>query len=228
VIVLWFALVAHANGVSDGADKYEQGDLDGALSAWQATEASGPASGALLYDLGDAWYRKGDVPLAIAYWRAAREVRPRDADVEAIVAQFAGRGRECAFANVRLLGRVITSYYDAALKPAGLRASQLALLWAIVACAPVEMGRLGELTQTDQTTLSRTVEKLRQAGLVAVEAGEDRRVRMLRLTDDGRTRFARAMPYWEAAQREMDRWFSVESLKQLAKRAHRLASDANQ
>lgn len=155
-------------------------------------------------------------------------LRPRAADVDAIVSAFAGRGRECAFANVRLLGRVVTSFYDAALKPAGLRASQLALLWAIVACEPVEMGRLGELTQTDQTTLSRTVEKLRQAGLVAVEAGEDRRVRMLSLTDEGRFRFALAMPYWEAAQREMDRWFSVDALKQLAKRAHRLASGSTQ
>ena len=43
---------------------------------------------------------------------------PTDADV---VAQFAGRGRECAFANIRLLGRVVTHFYDEALKPVGLR-----------------------------------------------------------------------------------------------------------
>src|SRR6476659_9504009 len=145
----------------------------------------------------------------------------RETETDAIVARYAGRGRECAFANIRLLGRVVTNFYDVALKPADLRASQLALMWAIVACEPVEMGRLCDITQTDQTTLSRTVEKLRRADLVAVEAGADRRVRMLRLTDQGRLRFARAMPYWEAAQREMDRWLSVDSLKDLAKRARR-------
>ena len=109
----------------------------------------------------------------------------RETDTDAIVARYAGRGRECAFANTRLLGRVVTNFYDAALKPADLRASQLALLWAIVACEPVEMGKLGDVTETDQTTLSRTVEKLRQAGLVVVETGTDRRVRLLRLTEEG-------------------------------------------
>ena len=158
--------------------------------------------------------------------RAPRAAEPLTTD--AVVEAFAGRGRECAFANIRLLGRVVTSFYDVALRPADLRASQLALMWAIVACEPVEMGRLCEITQTDQTTLSRTVEKLRQAELVAVEAGTDRRVRMLRLTDIGRQRFARAMPFWEAAQREMARWLSVDGLKDLAKRAHRLARDGPQ
>ena len=157
--------------------------------------------------------------------RVSRSAASEDA---AIVAAFAGRGRECAFANIRLLGRVVTAFYDAALRPADLRASQLALLWAIVACEPVEMGRLGEVTHTDQTTLSRTVDKLRQADLVAVAPGKDRRVRMLRLTDEGRARFARAMPYWDAAQREIDRWLSVEGLNDLAKRAHRLARDVVQ
>jgi len=97
-----------------------------------------------------------------------------------------------------------------------------------VACEPVEMGKLGDVTETDQTTLSRTVEKLRQAGLVGVETGTDRRVRLLRLTEEGRRRFARAMPCWEAAQREIDAWLSVAGLRDLAKRAHRLARGSPQ
>src|SRR4029077_1949748 len=109
-----------------------------------------------------------------------------------IAAGYADRGPECVFANVRLLGRVVTSYYDEALKPVDLRASKLRLMWAVLASEPVEMGRLGNVTQTDQTTLSRTVDKLRQAGLVGIETGDDRRVRLLRLTAKGRRQFARA------------------------------------
>jgi DNA-binding MarR family transcriptional regulator len=154
--------------------------------------------------------------------RAERRELGGHSDAE-VVAQYAGRGRECAFANVRLLGRVVTHFYDEALRPVDLRASQLALMWAIVACEPVEMGRLCDLTRTDQTTLSRTVEKLRQAGLVTVLTGEDRRVRWLRLTDKGRRQFARAMPLWDAAQREVDRWLSVSGLQQMARQARRLA-----
>jgi DNA-binding MarR family transcriptional regulator len=139
------------------------------------------------------------------------------------LAGYVRRGHACAFANTRLLGRVVTNFYDEALRPAELRASQLALLWAILACEPVEMGRLGEVTQTDQTTLSRTVDKLRQAGLVAIGTGEDRRVRLLRLTPKGRRQFARAMPFWEEAQRRIDRWLSLGRLEELARQARRLA-----
>jgi len=140
------------------------------------------------------------------------------------IARYVDRGRECAFANARLLGRVVTTFYDEALKPIELRASQLALMWAVLACEPVEMGRLGEVTQTDQTTLSRTIDKLRRAGLVDVEAGQDRRVRLLRLTARGRRQFARAMPLWEAAQREVDGWLSITTLRDLARKARRLGS----
>jgi DNA-binding MarR family transcriptional regulator len=149
--------------------------------------------------------------------RAAR------ASSDDVVADYARRGPECAFANVRLLGRVVTRFYDEALKPVDLRASQVALMWAVVACEPVELGRLGDVTQTDQTTLSRTVEKLRTAGLVAVETGSDRRVRVVRMTAEGRRRFAQAMPYWDVAQRTIDRWLSVTALQDLARRGRRLA-----
>jgi len=50
---------------------------------------------------------------------------------------------------------------------------------------------------------------------------------MLQLTDEGRRRFARAMPCWEAAQREIDDWLSVAALRDLAKRAHRLAQEGS-
>ena len=38
-----------------------------------------------------------------------------DAETDATIARYAGKGRECAFANTRLLGRVVTNFYDAAL-----------------------------------------------------------------------------------------------------------------
>jgi len=136
---------------------------------------------------------------------------------------YARRGRECAFANVRMLGRIIGAYYDEALRPADVRASQLALLWAILASEPVDHKTLGRLTRTDQTTLSRTVDHLRDAGLVRIEAGEDRRVRVLRLSPRGRRVFLRAMPYWEAAQREAAQWLPLREVRSLARAAHRFA-----
>jgi DNA-binding MarR family transcriptional regulator len=138
------------------------------------------------------------------------------------------RGRnECAYSNVRLATRVIGAIYDDALRPVGLRAAQLALLWAIVAMEPVDLTSLGRETATDQTTLSRTVENLRRQRLVSVQPGEDRRVKVIRLTNIGKLRFAAAMPYWERAQVEAARVLSLDALESLGRsirRARRAAT----
>jgi DNA-binding MarR family transcriptional regulator len=139
------------------------------------------------------------------------------------LAAYAARGPDCAFANVRVLGRVVGAFYDEMLRPADVRASQLALLWAILACEPVDQKSLERVTQTDQTTLSRTVENLRADGLVTVTPGADRRVRMIRLSARGRRVFLRAIPYWEAAQREAAQWLPLQEVRKLARAAHRFA-----
>jgi DNA-binding MarR family transcriptional regulator len=136
---------------------------------------------------------------------------------------YVGRGGECAYASIKLLSRVLGTVYDDALRPVDLRASQLALMWAIAAMEPVDLGRLGRVTLTDQTTLSRTVEKLRTAQLVSVRRGDDRRMRIVRLTALGRRRFADAMPFWELAQQRAGKLFPLDSLRILARRVRRAA-----
>jgi DNA-binding MarR family transcriptional regulator len=142
---------------------------------------------------------------------------PRD-----VLDAYARRGRECAYANVRMLGRIIGAYYDEALRPADVRAAQLALLWAVLASEPVDHKTLGRITRTDQTTLSRTVEHLHAAGLVLIEPGEDRRSRQLRLSQRGRRVFLRAMPYWEEAQRAVAEALSLGELAAMSKAARGL------
>jgi len=139
----------------------------------------------------------------------------------AAIASFARRGNECAYANLKLMTRVLNNLYDEVLRPVDLRAGQLALLWAIVAMEPVEIGTLSEVTLTDQTTLSRTVAKLKKAGLVNVRTGRDRRVKLVALTAAGRRRFGEAMPLWEEAQQRAGRLVSVGEVGALARQVRR-------
>ncbi|HSV20758.1 MAG TPA: MarR family winged helix-turn-helix transcriptional regulator [Casimicrobiaceae bacterium] len=158
--------------------------------------------------------------------RADSAAAPRKASVrvpDARIANVVARGPECAFANVRMLGRVVGAFYDDMLRPAELRAAQLALLWAIVAREPVDQKELGRITETDQTTLSRTVENLRAAGLVIVARGTDRRTRIIRLSPRGRAAFARALPFWEEAQRRLAESVSLDELARLARAARRFS-----
>ena len=137
-------------------------------------------------------------------------------------ASYVHRGRrECAFSQLKLVGRVVNTLYDKALEPVGLRANQLALMWAIVAMEPVDLTSLGAATLTDQTTLSRTVENLRRSRLVSVRAGSDRRVKELRLTAAGKARFAAALPYWDKAQREASRMMSLDVVNALGRQVRR-------
>ena len=137
-------------------------------------------------------------------------------------ASYVHRGRrECAFSQLKLVGRVVNTLYDKALEPVGLRANQLALMWAIVAMEPVDLTSLGAATLTDQTTLSRTVENLRRSRLVSVRPGSDRRVKELRLTAAGKARFAAALPYWDKAQREASRMMSLDVVNALGRQVRR-------
>jgi len=140
-----------------------------------------------------------------------------------VTAAYIPRNTECAYNNLKVMTRVVSSIYDEELRPVGLRASQLALLWAIRAMEPVDFGRLGSTTFTDQTTLSRTVALLKKAGLVSVRVGDDRRVRVISLTPKGVERFAVAMPLWDRAQARADALLSLEDLRSVARKVRKTA-----
>lgn len=71
--------LAFAGSVGDGGAAFDQGHLDDAIAAWSGpAEAGSQPSGVISYDLGVAWYRKGDFPRSIAHFRAAERLRPRD------------------------------------------------------------------------------------------------------------------------------------------------------
>jgi DNA-binding MarR family transcriptional regulator len=137
------------------------------------------------------------------------------------IASYARRGSECAYANLKLMTRVLNSLYDDALRSVDLHAGQLALMWAIVAMEPVEFVRLGEVTLTDQTTLSRTVAKLKKARLVSVSPGRDRRVKLVALTPSGRRRFGQAMPLWEKAQQRAGALLPLANVRALARQVRK-------
>jgi len=58
---------------------------------------------------------------------------------------------------------------------------------------------------------------------VNVDAGEDRRTRLIRLSPQGRRAFARALPYWEEAQARLAGALSIDELARLARAARRFA-----
>src|SRR5579862_6558389 len=81
----------------------------------------------------------------------------------------------CACANLRRADRVVTQFYDAVLRPIGLRATQFTLLQALAAAPEISQKQLAELLEIDSTTLTRTLAPLRRKGWLHAETGADRR-----------------------------------------------------
>src|SRR5262245_36561896 len=116
----------------------------------------------------------------------------------------------CLCHRARMAARTITRAYDDALRPSGLRATQLAVLAAVGARGALSIKSLADDMGMDRTTLTRNLRPLEQQGLVRLAPEARYRSRVLTLTPSGRTALHDAMPLWEAAQRAMRRRLGVE------------------
>ena len=116
------------------------------------------------------------------------------------LAQRARVRSECTAQSLRRATRTIGRIYDETLAPAGLRGTQFSLLIALSFFKEAPLLRVAEELSLDRTTLTRNLQPLERAGLVASRPGKDQRVRLLRLTEAGQRALQRAYPLWEEAQ----------------------------
>jgi DNA-binding MarR family transcriptional regulator len=111
-------------------------------------------------------------------------------------------GPGCIAIRVRLLCRVITNIYDDALRPLGLKVSQLNVLVMTAKLGLAQPGRVCDLLRLDTSTLSRSVERMRANGWLEVVPGEDARTQPFRLSAKGVRLLERAVPAYEQAQKK--------------------------
>lgn len=107
----------------------------------------------------------------------------------------------CLCHKARMAARVITRAYDDALRPSGLRATQLSVLAAVGARGALSIKALADSLEMERTTLTRNLRPLEEKGYVVLAPEARHRSRMLTLTDAGRDALAGAVPLWEEAQR---------------------------
>jgi len=108
---------------------------------------------------------------------------------------------QCVCLKVRSAARAVTRAYDKALRPAGLRATQVSVLVAIAAeGGAVSIAALAQDMGMDRSTLTRNLQPLVSEGLVSLGVEGWRRSRTISLTKRGLERTRKALPYWEEAQ----------------------------
>ena len=110
----------------------------------------------------------------------------------------------CLCNALRQATRAVSRLYDEELRGVGLRTTQHSLLRRLRAAGEVRQRDLGGLTSLDETTLTRNLRPLIDAGWVAIRPGEeDRREKLVRLTDAGAAKLREARPAWERAQQRL-------------------------
>ena len=139
----------------------------------------------------------------------------RDAVEQQMSKLAEGEGAACACRNVRMAARAVTQFYDEALRPTGLRATQFGILGATMAMGPLTVTKLAERTVTDRTTLTRNLRLLQKRGLIRIQRGNDGREREVSLTERGRDALAKGYPFWQKAQAHVVKGLGEERWKSL-------------
>jgi DNA-binding MarR family transcriptional regulator len=128
----------------------------------------------------------------------------------------------CIAGRWRMLNRAITNIYNDALRPLGLKASQLSVLVVTAKLGLARPGQVCEILQLDASTLSRNVKPLQAHGWVEVVPGEDARAQPFRLTPKGKRLIEKAVPAWEEAQLRASELLGNEGISLLDKAARKV------
>lgn len=129
-----------------------------------------------------------------------------DADIEA------GPAIDTAACNclaLRQAARHLTQLYERHMADSGLSANQYSILAKLARLGPQSINALAAAMVMDRTTTGRAIRPLARDKLVAIDAGGDARVRLVRLTALGEKRLKAAAAGWRAAQREFERAYGV-------------------
>ncbi len=140
-------------------------------------------------------------------------------DLENLLHSVAG---QCIAVRVRVLNRVVTATYDAALRTFGLRVSQMNILVASAAFGPVRPADLCALLHLDPSTLSRNVERLKKKGLVETVPEEGSRTHRIRVLPRGVKALQDAYPAWVEAQQKSATLLGDNGVKALMEMGNRL------
>jgi DNA-binding MarR family transcriptional regulator len=99
-----------------------------------------------------------------------------------------------------MMSRVISRLYDQALRPLGLKSSQLSIMALIAQAGAAGPGEIGRSLRMEPSTVSRNVARMRANGWLRDLARADRRAYRLTLTPAGERLLVEAFPAWEQAQ----------------------------
>ena len=110
------------------------------------------------------------------------------------------RSRQCIAVRIRLLNRMVTNIYDSALKPFGVKLNQMSILVVVYLAGEIGYDALCKRLKMEKSTASRSIERLKKKGWLAVVSVKDERRKYLKVTAAGEELLGKVHEAWEDAQ----------------------------
>ena len=116
------------------------------------------------------------------------------------------RLEDCNCMALRRAARRVSNYYDAALAPSGVRATQFSILALLSEASALSINDLASRLDLDRTTTGKNLRPLTTTRLVKItRSSADGRSRVAELTERGAATLRRARPLWRQAQEQFER-----------------------
>lgn len=106
----------------------------------------------------------------------------------------------CLSVRLRLLNRMIGAIYDDALRPHGIKASQVTILVAVAAHGRTTSRQLCRTLHMDASTFSRALARLKKNGWVQVSQSGEGKVLNVEVTRQGFEKIEQVYADWQRAQ----------------------------
>ena len=128
----------------------------------------------------------------------------------------------CVGARIRMLNRKISRVYDEAVRPFGIKFSQMNILTLVALGEPLAPSELVRMLELEKSTVSRNVALMQANGWIEItpHVGKGQ---LLRTTGAGRRLLKKAAPAWRQAQDRVESMLGSATAARLRDAADRLA-----
>ncbi len=122
----------------------------------------------------------------------------------------------CLNLMLRMSSRIVGRYYDDALRPLGLKATQFNILSVLIQKGPSSITDISNVLSMERSALARNLKPLQLKGYVKLSPGKDKRVKVAQVTAKGKKQVEKAFPVWSIAQKELTKKIGAKEVKYIA------------
>ena len=121
------------------------------------------------------------------------------ADKEEFLKDITGN---CIAVRIRIMDRAVSSIYNKAVRPHGLKITQMNIIVTVAAYGPMEVKPLCRILNMDSSTMSRALVLIEKMGYLKSEPSGQGKNNVISATNEGIDLLRRAYPDWKKAEKE--------------------------